>query len=105
MARAASAVPTSTSESESIGRSQQESPALETAELVTLEGRYVLDQCRMAVQQSVAIVRNRLSKASSTAVAGLRYAANERPLYFVAGVAAAAFLAGVALRLRRSRND
>jgi len=104
MARAASAVPTFSSESESIA-SQQQSPTQETAEGVPLEVRYMLDRCRAAFQQSVAIVRNRVSRASSTAVARLRYAANERPLYFVAGVAAAAFLAGVALRLRRSRND
>jgi hypothetical protein len=105
MARAASAVPTSTSESESIAWPQQQSPARETAERGPLEVGYVLDRCRTAFQQSVAIARIRVSKASSMPVAALRYAANERPLYLVAGVAAAAFLVGVALRLRRSRND
>ncbi len=41
---------------------------------------------------------------SSRAIRRVRRAAHERPLYFVGGVAVASFLAGVALRVWRSRQ-
>jgi hypothetical protein len=103
MARAASAIPSSVSRNEPITWPEKDSATI--PESVTTKAWHALHESRAVLQDTLAGFRIILSRATSRAVAGVRGAAMERPLYFVGGVAAASFLVGVGLRLRRSSNE
>jgi hypothetical protein len=105
MARAASAIPSSVTRNEPITWLEKDSPPATIPESVTTKAWHALHESRAVLQDTLADFRIILSSATSRAVAGVRGAAMERPLYFVGGVAAASFLVGVGLRLRRSSND
>jgi ElaB/YqjD/DUF883 family membrane-anchored ribosome-binding protein len=55
-------------------------------------------------QDAVRRARIQLADTARTAIERIRRAAHERPLHFVAGIAGAAFVLGVALRIWRSKQ-
>jgi len=55
-------------------------------------------------QDALRRARNQLDDTTRTAIERIRRAAHERPLYFVAGIAGAAFALGVVLRIWRSKQ-
>ena len=57
-----------------------------------------------SIKNSILFGTHKLSKTSSAALNRTQKLADEQPLYFVAGVAAASLLAGVGLRIWRSNR-
>ena len=57
-----------------------------------------------AAEQSLRATQRKVSDAATTVVRSVRRFADERPLHFVGVVAGAALVAGVALRIWRSKQ-
>jgi hypothetical protein len=59
---------------------------------------------RVAVEPSLRDVRQKLARTASSVVDAVRTFANERPLHLIGIAAGVAFVAGVALRIWRSKR-
>jgi hypothetical protein len=66
--------------------------------------RETYETSRVALERSLRKARWQVAKASTAVLNRIRTFATERPLHFVAMIAGASFLAGVALRLWRSNR-
>jgi len=63
------------------------------------------ERVRIGTQRSWDATQRTFRKMMSNADAKMRYLRRERPLYIIAGVAATAFVLGVALRVWRGRDE
>lgn len=66
--------------------------------------RGIYETSRVAFKRALRNAQRQLGRASSLLITRVRNFATERPLHFVAMVAGASFLAGVALRVWRSNR-
>jgi len=80
------------------------SQTLPAEEAGAAEAKELYRHSRVAVERSLRDAQQKLSRTATSVVDTVRTFANERPLHLIAIVAGASFVAGVALRIWRSKR-
>lgn len=105
MAHQSPIVPTRKQRIEPVAWPGSQQPQAVTAEETAAEEAKDLYRTSVAaVERSLRDAQQKLSQTATSAVDTVRTFANERPLHLIAIVAGASFVAGVALRIWRSKR-